>query len=309
MSALRVLVTGATGVVGRRVVPLLVAAGHRVTAVGRTAEKRASLARAGATPIELDMFDGAATRLAMDGHDAIVNLATHIPSGALGLLLPGAWRENDHVRRDGSATLAEAAIAVGVLRFVQESFAPIYADAGDAWIDEASVQRPVRYNRSVLDAEASAERVTAAGGIGVVLRFAYFYGDDSPMLHQMIDVLRRGWYPLPGPPTSYVSSVSHDDAATAVVAALGIDAGAYNVADDVPLTRAEWTGSLARALGLPAPKPMPRWLGALGGSTMELLSRSQRISNAKLRATGRWAPAARSFREFRPTTPSAARSG
>lgn len=324
MSAMRVLVTGATGVVGRRVVPLLVAQGHGVTAIGRTPEKRATLARAGATAIPLDLFDASAMRRALAGHDAVLNLATHMPPSANHILLPGAWRENDRVRREGSAALAEAAIAAGVPRVVQESFAPIYEDGGDAWLDETAPVRPAPYNRTVLDAERSAARVTDAGGVGTVLRFAMFYGPDSSFLRGMLEMVRRGWSPLPGRPDAYVSSISHDDAAAAAVAALGIPAGIYNVSDDEPLRRGEWAAALAAALGVRPPRPLPTWLTRLGGRTIELLGRSQRLSNATLRGASDWAPAARSVRDGFPrvvpamvpnatprapaTTPSAARS-
>ncbi|MBV9879224.1 MAG: NAD(P)-dependent oxidoreductase [Gemmatirosa sp.] len=289
----RVFVTGATGVIGRRVVPRLVAAGHRVTAVGRTPEKRTALARAGAATVDASLFDVDALRRAMDGHDTIVNLATHMPRSATHMLLPGAWRENDHVRRDGSAALVDAALAAGATRFVQESFAPIYEDGGEAWIDETQPVRPARYNRSTVDAERSAARFAARaarGGAGIVLRFAMFYGPDSALLDDMLPMVRRGWSPMPGRPEAFVSSVSHDDAAAAVVASLDLATGTYNVCDDEPVRRGEWAASLAAALGVPAPRPLPRWLTRLGGSSAELLSRSQRMSNRRLRAATAWAP-------------------
>jgi 2-alkyl-3-oxoalkanoate reductase len=110
---MNILVTGASGVIGRRVVPLLIAARHDVTAVARTSETSAQLARAGAIAIELDLFDPA-TRRAFEGQDAVVNLATHMPSSSVAMFLPGAWRENDRIRRIGAATLVDAAISVGV---------------------------------------------------------------------------------------------------------------------------------------------------------------------------------------------------
>lgn len=283
--------------VGRRVVPLLVRAGHDVSALGRSPEKRESLARQGARPVDASLFDGVALRYALQGHDVVINLATHIPSSTTRMMLPWGWRENDHVRRKGSATLAEAARASGVTRFIQESFAPIYEDGGDRWIDERSPVRPVRYNRSVLDAEQAALRFGAGGGEGVVLRFASFYGADSPLLREMVGMMRKGWSPWPGEPASFISSVSHDDAATAVVAALSLPGGIYNVADDEPVSRREWVNSLADALAMPHPKPMPGWLTKLGGSSMELLGRSQRMANAKLRHASDWSPRWPSVRE------------
>ncbi|AHG89032.1 NAD-dependent epimerase/dehydratase [Gemmatirosa kalamazoonensis] len=297
MSGTRIFVTGATGVVGRRVVPLLVAAGHAVTAVGRSPEKRSALERQGAAAVDVDLLDAAALRRALHGHDAVLNLATHMPRSTNRMLLPSAWRENDRVRRDGSAALVDAMLAAGVPRLVQESFAPIYEDGGDAWIDESWPVRPAPYNESVLDAERSEARFTERGGTGVVLRFALFYGPDSTFLHDAMPIARRGWLALPGDASAFVSSVSHDDAATAAVAALGVPAGIYNVTDDEPLTRGAWGTALAAALGAPPPRPLPRWLTRLGGSTLELLSRSQRMSNRKLRAAAGWAPRYTSVRE------------
>jgi len=290
-----VLVTGATGVVGRRAVPLLIAAGHRVVAVGRTPEKRAWLEAQGARAVALDLYDGAGQRRTMagEGVEAVVNLATHIPGSAFRMMLPWSWRENDRVRREGSATLVAAARDAGVRRVVQESFAPIYEDAGDAWIHEGAPVRPVGYNRSVLDAERAAARFTEEGGTGVVLRFAAFYGPDA-MLRTMVDAVRRGWYPLPGSPTAWWSSVSWEDAATAVVAALEVPAGTYNVCDDEPLTRQAFAATLAEAAGVRPPRPMPRWMAALGGGAMELLSRSERMSNAAFREASEWVPGLRS---------------
>jgi 2-alkyl-3-oxoalkanoate reductase len=296
MSSGRVLMTGATGVVGRLAIPQLLERGYRVTAVGRTAEKRAQLKALGADDVALDIFDVESARHAIAGHDAVINLATHMPSSAVRAFLPWSWRENDRLRREGSAALAQAALAAGVARFIQESFAPVYVDGGARWIDEEWPQRPAPYNRTVIDAEQSAARFTAGGGAGVVLRFAGFYGPD-PLLRDIVAVVRRGWGPLVGRAGAYWSSVSHEDAAAAVVAALELPAGAYNVSDDEPLTRREWVDALADAAGVAPPRLLPAWAVALGGALAELLSRSQRISNAKLKSASKWTPRWRSARE------------
>lgn len=296
-----ILVTGATGVIGRRVLPLLVGEGHAVTAVGRSPEKRAAIERAGARAIALDLFDAVRVREAIAGHEVVVNLATHIPRG-LRIFLPGAWRENDRVRREGSRILSAAAIAAGARRFVQESFAPMYADGGEAWLDERSRLQPARYGRATIDAEISADRATQAGLEGVVLRFGAFYGPDSTQLPAMIRSVRAGWSPFPGRPEAFVSPVSHDDAATAVVAALGIPAGVYNVTDDEPVRRREFVDVLAHALGVPVPRFAPAWLARLGGSLGELMSRSLRISNRKLKEASGWSPSYPSVREGLPAT-------
>ncbi len=301
MATLRILVTGASGVVGRRLVPVLAGAGHRVVGVARTDDQREALARAGATHVAADLFDPRSLRRATLGCDVVINLATHMPSTMTQMLRRSAWKENDRIRGVGSANLVDAALAEGVGRFVQESFAPVYPDRGDNWIDELTPLRPVAYNRTVLDAENAAGRFTRGGRTGVVLRFAGFYGPDSRFLLEAIGQLKHGRAFLPGSPGAYFSSISHDDAAAAAAAALSVPAGVYNVADDEPLTRRDYFDSLAQALGVPAPRPFPVWMKLLLGTLSELLSRSQRISNLKLRSVSAWEPKYRSVREGWPS--------
>jgi nucleoside-diphosphate-sugar epimerase len=300
---MRIFVTGASGVIGRRVVPQLLSAGHQVSAVVHSPAKHSHLEALGARPVSVDLFDGTSIARAVAGHDTIINLATHIPHSTARLLLPGAWRENDRLRRITSGLLVDAAIAKGVARVIQESFAPVYPGQGDAWITESAPLRPVRYNRTVLDAEQAAERFAGSGGRGIVLRFAGFYGPDSTQLGDMLQSVRRGMLPLPGDPEAYFSSVSHDDAAAAVVAALSLSSGAYNVVDDDPVTRRVLGDTLAALLGVKPPlRPIPKWIPRLLGSIGELMSRSQRISNRKLREASDWRPRYPSIREgFRAT--------
>ena len=285
---MRVFITGATGVIGSRAVPLLLQAGHTVTAASRSEHNREALRNAGAAPVDVDLFDVVSLRGVMAGHDAVINLATHIPS-AKKIMFRRAWRTNDRIRREGSAAIATAAIAEGVGRMIQESFAPLYPDHGDAWIDESMAVAPVSYNESVLDAERSAQRFTEGGGVGVVLRFGGLYGPDA-ILAEMLTLMRKGISPLPGDPSAFLSSLAQDDAATAVVASLGVPAGTYNVVEDDPMRRGDWTRSLATAAGIPVPKPIPAWMTAIGGSMIKLMSRSERISNRKFRDASGWAP-------------------
>jgi nucleoside-diphosphate-sugar epimerase len=144
---MKVFVAGATGVVGNRAVARLVDARHEVTAVARlvdarhevtavarSAEKAELVRSLGATPVHVSLFDRDGLTAALAGHDAVVTLATKIPSISHALA-PGAWDENNRIRTEGSATLVDAAIAAGVSRYVQESITFTYPDGGDAWID------------------------------------------------------------------------------------------------------------------------------------------------------------------------------
>lgn len=293
---MKIFVAGATGVIGRRVVPLLVEGGWAVTAVARSAEKVTAIGRAGARPAVVDLFDPEALARAVEGHDAVCNLATSIPSSDRALL-PFAWRQNDRVRRQVSRNLVEAAVKAGAARYVQESFAPMYPSGGDRWVDEQTPVSPAPHVRSALAAERNAERFAEAGGQGVVLRFALFYGPDSGHTLDAIRMARVGWAAMFGPPEGYVSSVHTDDAARAVVAALGVPAGVYNVADDEPVTRRELFDALAAALGVPPPRFLPGFFARLAGSVGETLARSLRISNRLFKERSGWSPAYPSVRE------------
>jgi nucleoside-diphosphate-sugar epimerase len=213
-----------------------------------------------------------------------------------------AWKLNDRIRTQGVANLCEAARSCGVRRFVQESFALAYPGRGDVWVDEETPLQPPAYCRTVLDAERSVAELTSRGHTGVVLRFAAFYGPDAMQVRTYVDALRKGWAALPGGPERFISSVSHDDAAAAVVAALGAPSGAYTVTDDEPVTRAVFFGSLAESLGVSPPRFLPDWATALFGSAGQAMARSLRLSNRKLKQATGWAPQLPSVREGWPVT-------
>lgn len=292
---MKVFVAGATGVIGRRLVPLLVASGASVSAVARTNAKAAQLKKQGATPVRVDLFDPAAIDKAVEGHDAVINVATKIPTG-LKIFLPRAFNENARIRTEASQNLALAAINTRARTFIQESFAPTYPDRGDEWIDESVPIQPTNYVRSVLDAESAAAEFTKSGGTGVVLRFSLFYGPD-PITLSLVDSVKRGLAPAFGAPDAYMSSIWLDDAASAVFAALSVPSGTYNVTDDAPMRKREAFDLLARELEVKAPRMLPRWAASMLGSVSETLGRSQRMSNAKFRQAANWSPKVPSLRE------------
>jgi len=188
---MKIFLTGATGVIGRRVVPLLLGRRHDVTACVRSPEAAQKALALGARACVMSLFDADGLRRAVAGHDAVVNLATHIPASSLLMFMRRAWRENDRLRRIGSANLVDAALAGGVQRFVQESFAPVYPDRGDKWIEEDTPLQPVPFNRSLEESERSALRFAATGNGGVVLRFGAFYGADATQTVDLIKAVQR----------------------------------------------------------------------------------------------------------------------
>jgi nucleoside-diphosphate-sugar epimerase len=293
----KVFVAGATGVLGRRVLPLLGADGHEVTGVARSPEKADLVRSLGATAATVDLFDAGAVKEAVAGHDVVVNLATHIPPTARAAL-PGAWRENERIRSTIPVHLVDAALATGVGRYVQEALAFVYVDAGAEWVDEDSPVDGGSFNQGVHRAEQEVARFTAAGGTGVVLRFGLFHGAESEQTLQTIALARKGMTMTVGAPDAYLSMIEVGDAARAVVAALGAPAGVYNIVDDEPLTRRAYADALGAALGRTKPLRLPPKVATkLGGSKTSLLARSERVRNTRFKEATGWAPQHPSARE------------
>jgi nucleoside-diphosphate-sugar epimerase len=282
---LKIFVTGATGVLGIAAVARLLAIGYEVTGVARTEEKARNLSRQGAAPAVVDIFDRGRLIKAMSGHDVVCNLATHIPVG-YGAARVSAWHENDRIRTEGARTLAQAAVAAGVQRFVQEAVALVYADGGAAPVTESHPTAPPPPARSSLDASDTALRFATEGRFGVVLRFGAFYGDDATT-HWQLDTTRRGRALLSGAPDGYVAPLHVDDAASAVTYALGSPSGVYNVAAD-PVTRTEWAAALGRAAGADPARFLSPLMQRLGGWRTEVLGRSLRLSSEAYRAATGW---------------------
>lgn len=224
-----IVITGATGVIGRRAVSELVSAGHRVAGVTRSAEGARLLESLGARAVEADVFDPTSLATAFAGSGTVVNLLTHIPA-ADRMATPGAWDENDRLRREASAAVAVAAGEVGAERLIQESIAFVYADGGDRWLDEDAPVDSNATTATVLTAEANASKRFA--GDAVVLRFGLFIGPDSHLSEADVKKARRtGVSPSLGARDAYRPTLWLDDAGTAVAAAVRAPASIYNVGD------------------------------------------------------------------------------
>ena len=296
MSGVRVFVTGGTGAIGGHAVPALLRAGHEVTALARTPARAAVLSAQGATPALVSLFDRTALTEAFAGHDAVVNLATAMPSTAR-FAVRRAWRATERVRTEGSAAVTGAALAAGVGRVVQESVAMLYRDRAASWIDEDA---PVDHYPTAAGnhaAEASARRFTAAGGTATVLRFGLFYGPGAAHSEQMFALARRHVVTQLGPPESYLSSIHLADAATAVAAALHGPGGVFNIVDDEPLTKRGYADALASAAGADPWVRGPGRAALLFGDRLTSLTRSLRVSNTRFRTAAAWAPRYPSARE------------
>ncbi|MEY2475405.1 MAG: hypothetical protein QOG87_720 [Actinomycetota bacterium] len=305
---MKVFVAGATGVLGKRAVGRLVEAGHDVTAVARSEEKAALVRSLGATPVTVDLFDPAAVKAAVDGHEVVMNLATHIPPFSKAAL-PGVWSENDRLRSEASKNLVDAALATGASRYVQEAVSFMYRDGGADWIDEDAPLDLPSLGGSMLDAEKETRRFTDGGGTGVVLRFGQFYAPEAIHTEMMAKLVKRRLSPAVGPDDGYVTTIHADDAGAAVVAALNAPAGTYNVTDDEPLTRKVFGETVAAALGKKPPRKIPEVVAKVSGEKGRFYMRSMRVSNKRFKDATGWAPAYPSVREGWPVVAAAMKEG
>jgi nucleoside-diphosphate-sugar epimerase len=281
---MRVFVTGGTGAIGGHTVPALVAAGHEVTALARNDTKASVLASQGATPVQVSLFDPGGLTKAFDGHDAVVNMATALPSPQR-FILESAWTECQRIRAEGSATVLDAALAAVVPRLVQESVAMIYHDGGDHWINEESPVDHYPIASGNHAAETSARRFAESGSDAVILRFGLFYGPGAAHSEQIMAMARHHIAFQAGRRDAYMSSIHLSDAANAVVAALECPGGTYNIVDDDPVTKKQNAQAMAEAVDTKTWITGPGRLAIVLGDRTTSMTRSLRVSNGRFRAT------------------------
>ena len=287
---MRVLFTGATGVIGREAIPQLLSAGHEVVGLSRSVQDRGWLSGIGAEPVEVDLFDRGDVEKAVTGVDAICHFATAIPP-RVEMTDRDAWRMNDRLRTEATANLVDAALQHDVERFVQESITFFYADAGVAWIEEDSaIEGAWEILDSALDAEREVARFQNGGGIGISLRMSSLYGPGRVSAEQIATVVDRK-SPIVGNGDNFVSHLHIEDSGSAVAASLNAPAGTYNVSEDEPVTSRQDLETLAYELGVKAPRRIPTAVARVAaGRAVGLLTRSQRVSNRKFKAATGWSP-------------------
>jgi nucleoside-diphosphate-sugar epimerase len=280
---MRVLLIGATGVLGREVAPRLLAAGHRVTGLARNEERAGAVRGLGIEPVIGDLLDADSLAKALDGREAVLNVATRIPTG---LRLVRGMAENDRVRSEGSRNLVAAALDTDVRVIVQEGISFVYADGGDAELDEDAPIDAIGPLRSSLEAHANVARFAESGDrIGVRLRIAAMIGDEP--FGRLLPRLARFRVPVMfGDPDGWFTTIRPPDAAAAAVAALGAPSGVYNVGA-TPARKSDFARVVAEAAGVRKARVMS---GGLLVGQFKAFARSHRVvSNRLTDATG-WRP-------------------
>jgi 2-alkyl-3-oxoalkanoate reductase len=289
---MRVLVVGASGAIGARLVPQLIARGHEVIGTSRSPGKAERIRGLGAEPIALDLLDPRAVRKAVleTAPDAIVHQATALTDVQFSKNLDRTFAQTNRLRREGTDALLAAAREAGVSRFVAQSYASMrYAREGGPvkTEDDPLDADPVEGMRETCAAMTYLdEAVTAAGGIA--LRYGGFYGAAND---GMVEPVRKRQFPIVGDGGGVSSFIHLDDAAAATVLALDHDGPAiYNIVDDEPAPVREWLPVLAEALGAKPPRHFPVWLARLfaGDAGVMLGTEARGASNARAKRELGW---------------------
>lgn len=305
---MRVFVAGATGVIGRPLLDRLLAAGHEVTAMTRSAERATELRERGADAVVADALDADAVRtvVAAAQPEVVVNQLTALPQRIKPWSYAKALEPTNRLRREAGPVLARAAADAGARRLIAQSVAFFLAPQRGAVLGEdapvwADPPRPLTEGaRSMLALEHAT--LQTPGIEGVVLRYGYFYGPGSvfaPGGSSAADIARRQ-FPVVGSGEGRFSFVHVDDAAAATVCALDRGApGIYHVCDDEPAPLREWLPAAAALLGAKPPRHVPAWLASLmsGPGLARAMQELPGASNAKARRELGWAPQYPTYRE------------
>jgi len=302
---MKVFLAGATGAIGRALVPKLLEHGHQVVGTTRSEAKAGELFDIGAQPVILDPLDRDAVVAAVSRAqpDAIVHELTAL-AGVDFMRFKKSFEMTNRLRTEGTDNLLAAAKAAGVERVVAQSYAgwpsartgPAVKTEDDP-LDPHPVGQTAEAHAAIRHVE---DVVTAAGGI--VLRYGGFYGPGTGFepSGEQVEMLRKRRWPLVGDGQAVWSFVHIDDAATATVAALehGKPGSIYNIVDDDPAPVSEWLPYVAEVAGAKPPRHVPAWVARLmGAHLVALMTEARGASNAKARRELGWEPAHHSWRE------------
>jgi nucleoside-diphosphate-sugar epimerase len=300
---MRVFITGATGALGRHLVPMLVAAGHEVTATTRTPGKVAQLRQVGAEPVVVDGLDREAVIAAVRAAapEVIVHQMTALAGMRSLRNMDKVFATTNELRTRGTDNLLAAAAWAGTRRVIAQSAERANERSGGPVKTEEDPldSRPVPSSARTLAAIKHVERtVPLEAPEGIVLRYGSFYGPGASDF--LLDVVRKRQMPVIGGGTGIWSFIEITDAAAATLAAIDHGApGVYNIVDDDPAPVAEWLPYLAKVAGAKPPLRMPAWLGRLlaGEFVVVQMTSARGSSNEKARKELGWEPRYASWRE------------
>jgi nucleoside-diphosphate-sugar epimerase len=310
-TTLKIFLAGATGALGQQLLPRLVERGYEVTGMTRSESKQQMIRDMGGRPVVADALDpdSVAEAVARSEPEVIVHQLTAIPQALDMRHFERDFAQTNRLRTEGTDHLLAAARAIGVRRFVAQSYAPgVYARGGNPvkTEDDPVDSNPPGPMRTTLEAIRHVEQaVTGASWTeGVVLRYGSFYGPGTSMSlgpeGSMLQAIQKRQLPLVGKAGGVWSFIHIADAAEATVKAIeGSARGIYNVVDDEPAPVSEWLPVVAEATKAPSPRRVPRWLGRMfaGEAAAVMMTEAVGASNAKAKRELDWQPRYASWRE------------
>jgi 2-alkyl-3-oxoalkanoate reductase len=299
---MKVFVAGATGAIGKQLVPMLVERGHDVTGMTRTPAKQDLIRRLGAGAVVADALDpGAVAQAVAEAEpEVVIHQLTAIDAGSVRRSIDKAFAQTNRLRTEGTDHLLAVAKAAGARRFIAQSFAgwPFERTGGPVKTEEEPLQTspPKTVAESLGAIRYLESTVTGAEGIlGLALRYGGFYGPGTSISvnpdGEQVEMLRKRRFPVVGSGAGIWSLVHIEDAASATAAAVERgEAGPYNVVDDEPAPVGEVLPELAKAIGAKPPRHLPRWVGRLlAGEGMTIMMTEVRgASNAKAKRELGW---------------------
>jgi nucleoside-diphosphate-sugar epimerase len=297
---MRIFIAGASGTVGRRLVPLLVAEGHEVVGTTRSTLRCRDLRALGAEPVVLDVLDAEAVgRAVADARpDVVVHQATALSDMGNLRNVDQTFAQTNRLRTTGTDNLLAAARAAGATKLVAQSFAGWpYAKQGSLVKDETAPldpSPPANATETMAAIRHLEEIVVGAEGMeGIVLRYGGFYGPGTSLFEggEHVAAVRKRSFPLVGSAAGMWSFVHIDDAAGGTLAAIEHGRrGLYNIVDDEPAPALEWLPYLAGVLGAKPPRHVPEWLGRLaaGEQVVSMMTEARGASNAKAKRELGW---------------------
>lgn len=296
---MKIFITGATGVLGRRIVKELVSRGHTVKGMARSPQAENTVRSLGGVPSRADLFDPESLLPDIEGSDVVIHAATSIPVKER--MKQEDFAINDRIRREGTRILTECAVKTGVRKLIFQDVVWVAKPADGSFFDESSPVNPDISVQSGIDGENTVLQAGENYGfIATVLRCGFFYGSDTAHTRTIAEGLKKRKFPIIGSGNNFWSNVHVDDAANAfVTAAVEELGGVWHVVDDSPVKVSEFLNVFAGKLGSAPPRRIPAWLGRLlaGSYAVNFFTASTNTSNKKLRAASSWTPEYPTYKE------------
>lgn len=299
---MKIFLTGATGILGKRVTKMLVDQGHEVSALSRSSNNDIKIKNLGAEPRFGNLFDSNSLTPILADSEVILHLATKIPSKKI--IRKKDWAENDRIRIEGTRNLLKALNPSICNFFLLQSVTFIYGDhQGQIVTEDTPISKEQSYNleSAIVMEKLLAKALKEQKINGCSLRFGWFYSEDSYQTISMLNMLKKGLFPIIGNGDFFWNLIHADDAAAAIIAAIDnlerINVSVLNICDNEPVEMGRLLTFIASQMKAPQTRNLGKKLAkiAFGKATFRFLTTSAKISNEKAKQILDWEPSFPNF--------------